>query len=274
MKFDSKIEEVIYKVEQMKLKGISNDTIIQYVENIGLSEKDSNEIITNITIKDGYDFEFDCAKDRMYQPMNLEYKDNNFVSVYDIERDYFLGWRKNNEDNILELKFPTSIEYDFDINTGILYVKNRRTDMKNLKNVPQDVLNFIQSSEVLPKSAYAMPNYAWYDDIRPPWYKFRNFIKEVVISEGVINIGAGSFCDCENLVSVILPKSLEVICEGAFISCSSLKEITIPKNVKLIGKYAFKGCSELNYVRISRNTIIHNDATFNECPNIQMSFYE
>ena len=49
----------------------------------------------------------------------------------------------------------------------------------------------------------------------------------LVIPEGVTEIGARAFSDCEGLEEIVLPKSLKKIGEGCFAGCISLKKVTV-----------------------------------------------
>ena len=69
-----------------------------------------------------------------------------------------------------------------------------------------------------------------------------NGISEIIIPEGVTNIGERAFFNCENLASVTLPESLTRIEQDVFSSCKRLEEITIPANVSYIGHAAFFNC--------------------------------
>ncbi len=57
------------------------------------------------------------------------------------------------------------------------------------------------------------------------WKYSRSGIEELVIKEGVKEIGQGAFAYCESLKNVILPRSLEFIDHEAFMSCESLERV-------------------------------------------------
>lgn len=85
-------------------------------------------------------------------------------------------------------------------------------------------------------------------------------VKELVIPEGVKEIGTNALAGCTGLTKITLPESLETIGQSAFgqreqkgsvlvfPSCKSLTSITIPKNVTNIGNYAFSKCTGLKEV--------------------------
>ena len=93
-------------------------------------------------------------------------------------------------------------------------------------------------------------------------------LKEVVIEEGVTEIGVDAFSVCTSLETVTLPESLQKIGEGAFEYCSSLSEIQIPANVTVIGQRAFHCCKKLTSVTIPEGVTEIDDATFAYCEEL------
>lgn len=76
-------------------------------------------------------------------------------------------------------------------------------------------------------------------------------LKEIIIPEGVVNIGSYAFNDCSSLKSVVLPKTLKTI--GTYAFCGTMIEnIVIPDSVEVIGEKAL--CSGyLNEVYLSKS---------------------
>lgn len=68
---------------------------------------------------------------------------------------------------------------------------------------------------------------------------------EVIIPDGVTEIGRSAFNDDKKLRRVLLPEGLEKIGEFAFASCEALESINIPASVKQIDFFAFTGCKNL-----------------------------
>lgn len=93
-------------------------------------------------------------------------------------------------------------------------------------------------------------------------------LEEVVIEEGVTEIGENAFSVCTNLKKVTLPQSLQKIGEGAFEYCTSLNEIQIPENVTVIGQRAFHCCKKLTSVTIPAGVTEIDDATFAYCEEL------
>lgn len=78
-----------------------------------------------------------------------------------------------------------------------------------------------------------------------PWYNYRDYIKSVVIENGVTNVGNYAFLGSKNLVNVVIPNSVVSIESYAFFDCESLANILIPSSIDTIGNNAFYLCSDL-----------------------------
>ena len=84
-------------------------------------------------------------------------------------------------------------------------------------------------------------------------FRGRSAIKEIVIPDGVTEIGGSAFEDCESLTSITIPDSVTCIGGEAFSGCTSLKSITIPDSVTAIRYYypyfvsydTFKDCADI-----------------------------
>ena len=94
-------------------------------------------------------------------------------------------------------------------------------------------------------------------DGNPPEFKllnncfyYCNNLVSVVLPSSINHIGESAFESCENLVSVSLPNSVTSIDQHAFYKCFSLQTITIPESVYNIGPAAFFSCDELRSVTI------------------------
>lgn len=85
---------------------------------------------------------------------------------------------------------------------------------------------------------------------------------DVVIPDGVTEIGFGAFSGCVDLISVEIPSSVIKIGESAFNQCKSLTNITIPDSAVEIGDYAFSDTPWLDSKREERTdhlVIINNN---------------
>ena len=75
---------------------------------------------------------------------------------------------------------------------------------------------------------------------------------DVVIPEGVTEIGSWAFSGCSSLTSVTIPKGVTIIGDCAFSNCSGLTSVTIPDSVVNIGERAFDIRTRLLIRDISR----------------------
>ena len=83
-------------------------------------------------------------------------------------------------------------------------------------------------------------------------------IKNVVISDGVLNIGDSIFYGCSSLESITIPDSVTSIGDYAFSNCSELTSITIPEGVTSIGGSAFLGTPWLDAKQKENPLVIIN----------------
>jgi len=107
------------------------------------------------------------------------------------------------------------------------------------------------------------PDYYWKD--LAPWKDSRDEIRNVVIQEGVTNIGDGAFHRCRNLTSVTIPDGVTTIGNRAFSECKSLVDVTIPDSVTTIGDAAFVLCHSLTSVTIPYGVTTVAYLAFSDC---------
>lgn len=93
-------------------------------------------------------------------------------------------------------------------------------------------------------------------------------VTELVIPDGVTNIGSHAFRDCVNLTSIMIPDSVILIEDNAFYNCSSLTNVIIPNSVINIGNYAFFNCFNLESVTIGNGVTHIRHYAFSYCSNL------
>ena len=116
-----------------------------------------------------------------------------------------------------------------------------------------------------------MPDYG--DGNGAPWSNQREEIKEIVMKDGVTNIGNCAFYGCSNLTSIEIPTSVKSIGVMAFGECTSITSITIPNSVENIGMFAFWECSNLKWAVIPKSVTYIDFNAFYECTNLSMVFF-
>ncbi len=92
-----------------------------------------------------------------------------------------------------------------------------------------------------------------------PWYEYRLDIQHVVIGEEIAGITGRAFQACINLQTVTFAEGtvLDTIGSYAFNQCESLVEITIPATVQTIGESAFLNCFSLENVHIEEGSVLY-----------------
>ncbi|MDR1726190.1 MAG: leucine-rich repeat protein [Bacteroidales bacterium] len=102
-------------------------------------------------------------------------------------------------------------------------------------------------------------------DNSAPWLSYSNRIKDIVIGNGVITIGAYAFQNCSKLKTVQMGGSLISIHSGAFYYCSNLNTISFPNNLDTIDAYVFNGCTSLITISLPNNLKYIGSLAFAYC---------
>lgn len=91
----------------------------------------------------------------------------------------------------------------------------------------------------------------------------------------VIEIGTNAFSFCQEVKSVSIPATVEVIGYQAFSGCLNLTDIIIPNSVEKIDNCAFQGCKNLTKVFIGKNVSEIGEYVFNRCYSlVEFSVHE
>lgn len=80
------------------------------------------------------------------------------------------------------------------------------------------------------------------------------FFKNIVLPEGVVELGEAAFGSCPHLESVTLGQSLEKVGNRVFYYNDSLTSIVFPSTIKTIGQEVFTGCSRFVSLYCEANT--------------------
>ena len=95
----------------------------------------------------------------------------------------------------------------------------------------------------------------------------------ITIPNSVKTIGGDAFDHCTGLTSIIIPDSVTTIGACAFLYCTGLTCITIPNSVTSIGSGAFFSCTKLKYMSINAKNPSIQDNTILDCVTIKAFTY-
>ena len=93
-------------------------------------------------------------------------------------------------------------------------------------------------------------------------------LKSVTIPNSVTSIGYGAFIKCNRLTNITIPSSVTTIAPNAFVRCESLENITIPDSVTSIGKAAFSRCTGLKSITIPDSVTSIGAYAFSDCTSL------
>ena len=102
----------------------------------------------------------------------------------------------------------------------------------------------------------------WADD-------FGTTIKEIVVEDGITEIGDYAFCQMEAVESVTLPDTVTRIGGWAFADCAALREIRMTQNLKEIGYFAFGRCRSLESIDMPDTLMRVSGSEFSGCESLK-----
>ena len=112
----------------------------------------------------------------------------------------------------------------------------------------------------------SIPNYANESD--QPWYPYRDYIRNIVIRNGITSIGNNAFAfedEGESQIKEVeIPATVETIGENAFKNNDQI-EVVEAEGVKNIGDEAFTNCSSLEKVKFGKDVQSLGNKVFNQC---------
>ena len=99
--------------------------------------------------------------------------------------------------------------------------------------------------------------------------KYFGYDEKVIIQDGITEIDNDAFENCNNLKSICIPKSVEIIRENAFIGCKNLEEINLPQGIKSIELGTFSDCKSLKSIVIPPSVGHIDVRAFENCEELQ-----
>lgn len=209
-------------------------------DNFTVSDSSIGEVVeigTPTEIANGYSYRIGIQSKKT-GAFNLSLKAGSVFDVF------------NNGNNVLTLQNIFSSEYEMEESW---YVgKAERPDVvavlyDNSKIGRGDAgtysLYFYGQNEMLD---FMTDDYPYY----PPWYEdYRSSITNVVIGEGITNVGGGVMYNASNVTTVTVPQGVKYIGDHAFTN-ANITAITLPSTVENIQDYAFFGNKNLTSVTL------------------------
>lgn len=90
-------------------------------------------------------------------------------------------------------------------------------------------------------------------------------LKNVILSESIIDIPWRCFAGCSSLEHIEISNSVCTIQDEAFLNCSSLKKVVLSKRITGISKYMFGGCGKLESIVVYPSVKTIGEGAFRAC---------
>jgi len=90
-------------------------------------------------------------------------------------------------------------------------------------------------------------------------------LKEAILPDSMVVIGAAAFQWCDALIRVQLPRGLKVLEKATFRGCTKLTEIDLPDGLVKIEEKTFNECQFLRKVRIPHTVKVIGNSAFESC---------
>ncbi len=132
------------------------------------------------------------------------------------------------------------------------------------------VLNTIASDETLERYeilgsvSYEGKDYPVTEICVEAFYGYET-VKEIVLPDSIVKIGANAFDVCAELTKINVPDSVKEIGNEAFSACTSLKEIELPEGITTWGTGLFFDCTALEDVELPDDMPYIPEEMFTNC---------
>ncbi|CAJ1968411.1 unnamed protein product [Cylindrotheca closterium] len=91
------------------------------------------------------------------------------------------------------------------------------------------------------------------------------FLLEVILPDGLREIGKSAFEGCILLRHVEIPDTVEIINDESFQDCKSISEMDLPGGLKKLGRYAFCRCVSLIKIKVPSGVEVVGECCFYLC---------
>lgn len=100
-------------------------------------------------------------------------------------------------------------------------------------------------------------------------FKGMQYLTSITFPEGLVRIANDAFSDCSGLTQIIIPQAVIAIGRNAFCGCTGLKQVTIPNSVTKIGEGSFASCTGLKQIALPNSITTIEDSTFYSCTGLK-----
>lgn len=104
-----------------------------------------------------------------------------------------------------------------------------------------------------------MPRLKTIDNGNYAYLAYLTKLRNVLLPDGLEELGTSAFYYCQNLEEIQLPAGLKTIGDQAFYHCDSLKAVDLPEDLEALGYNAFLYCQSLAALRADQKNRYYTD---------------
>jgi len=135
-------------------------------------------------------------------------------------------------------------------------------------NTSLDVFEYTGRGQTIPKDVVSVRFHQSVVEVEEKAFEDCKQLKEVILNDGLREIGEEAFHHCESLQSIAIPSTVKEIDVGAFYGCTELRKVVFNEGLQKIGRAAFAFCYSLECTLPSTVTEIDSFA-FHDCRSLR-----
>ena len=144
---------------------------------------------------------------------------------------------------------------------------SKRTKLND--DSPQIIISGYRRSVDVPNNVTHVQFHHSVTKIDNETFKGCSQLREVILNEGLREIGEEAFADCTSLERIVFPSTIVEIDDNAFSGCTRLREVVLNEGITKIGKQAFHGCSSLEGIILPSTLTEISVGSFKDCTSLR-----
>ena len=134
-----------------------------------------------------------------------------------------------------------------------------------INDVAASVFVYMGKGQIVPKDVVSVRFHPSVVAVEKDTFNNCYRLKEVVLNDGLVEIGRKAFRGCISLESITFPSTITNIGDYAFTGCSKLRKVDLNEGLERIGNHMFYFCDSLESVNFPSTLIEIGFRAFKDC---------